>query len=264
MNNNFNDTARAASEQLQALAHQEKAMLNNVLSAIKSAFSSEPEITRSVQAWKDRGGELSHSALATISRYPVAAALSVVGLGALIYGLRRSGSSTDNWDAYHQSSASYGVDPEYIDDLGEPLPASTSEQVSSGMQRARERYEELAPQAREYARSARDRASEMAREAGSSAQAAGRQFQSRSQQLSDTARNTVREHPVAAGIIGVALGVAVGGALYGSSRRSQPSYKALQSKGFDMRDFSRAISLFNAATDAAKQAMENSKKRIMH
>lgn len=266
MNKNLNDSARVASEQLQALAYQEKAMLNNVLSAIKSAFSSEPEVGRSLDAWKDRGGEMSHKALATVTRYPLAAALSVVGLGALVYSLRRSGSEADDWSAYHQSRASYGVDPEYIDESGEPLSAGAGfeGQVKDGVQKAKARFDEFSPQAREYARSASARASEMAREAGSSAQSAGQQFQTRSQQFSETARSTVRQHPVAAGIIGVALGVAVGGALYGNSRRSKPSYKALHNRGFDMRDFSRAVTLFNAAADAAKQAMANSKSRIMH
>lgn len=261
MNKNMNQSAKIASEQLQALAYQERAMLDNVLAAIKSAFSNEPEASRSLSALKHRGAAISHSVLATVNRHPVATALSFVGLGCLLYGLRRS--SSDDWSAYHQSRASYGVDPEYIDEWGEPIPAS--ERVSSAakekLDEARERAEELAPRAKGYARDARTRAAQMANEAGNSAQSLSYNLQGKSQDLAQKARTTIRQHPIAAGIVGVALGVAVGSAIYGSSRN-----KASFGLGRRANDssLSRAGSFFTNTSNAAKEAVMNAKSRMMH
>lgn len=263
MNKNMNRSAQVASEQFQALAHQERAMLDSVLAAIKSAFSNEPETSRSLSAIKHRGEAISHSVLATVNRHPIATALSFVGLGCLLYGLRGRGSSED-WNAYHQSRASYGVDPEYIDEWGEPIPAS--ERVGSPakgkLKEARERAEELGPRAREYARDARSRAAQMAGGAQGSAESLSHNLQGRSQDLAQKARTTIRQHPVAAGIVGVALGVAVGGALYGSSR-NKASFHGFGRRASD-RNFSRAGSFFSNTSNAAKDAVLNAKGRITH
>lgn len=265
MNMNLNRSAQAASEQFQALADQEKALVNNVLSAIKSAFSSEPSYSNSLNALMDRGGEYSHRLLANVYRHPVAAALSVIGAGCLFYGLRRS--QSDGFSAYHQSSASYGVDPEYIDEWGEPIPATERAEagVKAAMKDAKERADELTPQAREYARNVGARASQLGREAQAHARTAGQQLQGRSQQFSAQARDTIRQHPIAVGVIGVALGVAVGGAIYGNSRRNRrPAFGALSGKGISDQNLARAAAFFNNSSSSAKEALLNARKRMSH
>lgn len=262
---NLNRSAHAASEQFQALADQEKALVNNVLSAIKSAFSNESSHSNSINALMDRGGEYSHRLLAGVFRHPVAAALSVVGAGCLFYGLRRS--QSDDFSAYHQTRASYGVDPEYIDEWGEPLPASERAEagVKGAIKDAKDRADELAPHARDYARNMGERASQLGREAQAHARTAGYQLQGRSQQFTAQARDTIRQHPVAVGVIGVALGVAVGGAIYGNSRRNRrPTYGALSGKGISDQNLARVAGFFNNSSASARDALLNARKRMSH
>lgn len=257
MNMKMNRSAEAASEQLQALADQEKALVNNVLGAIKSAFSNEPEYSRSVSAIMDRGGEYSHRLMAAVYRHPVAAALSVVGAGCLFLGLR-SRQQPEDWSAYHQSRASYGVDPEYIDEWGEPVAAESASGngVKQAVEEAKERANEAAPQARGYAR-------EVGARAYRGAHTAGDQLQNQSRYLAARASSTVRQHPIATGIIGMALGVAVGGAIYGSSRHKS-SQKMLSGRGFSDRDLNRAAAFLNNTSSSARDALRNAKKRITH
>lgn len=259
MNKDMNRSARVASEELLALANRERAMLDSVVGAIKSAFTNEPDIGSSLSAYKARGAEISHRVLATINRYPLVTALSVVGASCLLYGLRK-GASQD-MSAYNQSRASYGVDPEYIDEWGEPIPASErfESAAKEKLEEARERADELGPRAREYARSARTRAEQLRHEAENYAQSMGH----KSQDLAQRARSTIRQHPVAAGLVGVALGVAVGSALYGSSRKKQ-SFNGINSRLLSSRDLSRTNSFFTNTSNAAKDAFLNAKNRITH
>lgn len=261
---NMNQSAQVASHQLQALAHQERAMLDNVLAAIKSAFSNEPDVNHTLGMFKERGAAISHSLLATINRHPLASALSVVGIGCMLYGLRRG--AADNWSAFHQSRASYGVDPEYIDEWGEPLtaPERVEGNAKDTLRDIKARADEFAPEARRFARDVGARASQVANEAEASAESLGKNLQTRSQQLTETARDTIRRHPVATGVIGIALGVAVGGAIYGSSRRKS-KLDALRSRRL-LSDghFGRASSFFANSSNAAKEALLGAKNRITH
>lgn len=261
---NMNRSAHVAGHELQALAHQERALLNNVLAAIKSAFSTEPDVSHSLSMFKERGAAISHSLLATINRHPLTAALSVVGVGCLLYGMRRG--AADNWSAFNQSRASYGVDPEYIDEWGEPLtaPERVEGTAKDTLRDIKARADEFAPEARRFARDVGARASQAAHEAEASAESVGRNLQSRSQQFTETARDTIRRHPVAAGVIGMALGVAVGGAIYGSSRR-KANLDALRSQRLlGDRNFGRASSFFTNTSNAAKEAIQSAKHRITH
>lgn len=259
MNKNLNRSARVASEELKALANRESAMLDNVLGAIKSAFTNEPDLGHSLSAYKHRGADLSHKVLATINRYPLAAALSLVGATCLLYGLRRG--AADDWSGYSKSRASYGVDPEYIDEWGEPIAGAERFQhaAKEKLDEARQRIEELGPRAQEYARDARTRAAQMAHDAEGYAHSMG----AKSRDLGTRARMTVREHPVAAGILGVALGVAVGSAIYGSSRRRH-AYNGLSDRLLSDRDLKRASSFFTNTSNAAKEAFSNAKSRMTH
>lgn len=259
---NMNRSAHIATEEMQALALQEKAMVNNIIAALKSAFSTEPSASRSLSVLKERGEAASHSLLALVDRHPVAAALSVVGMGWMLYGMRRG--SADDWSAYHQSSASYGVDPEYFDEWGEPLPATNRSEgeVKGRLDDIRKRAGQFAPEARRFARNMGARASHAAHEAEGSAQSAGKAVQSRSQQFTQSARETIRQHPVAAGMIGVALGVAVGGALYGNSRRK--ANLNVMERGLGERNLSRAGALLSNTSNAARDAILGAKSRITH
>lgn len=262
MMKNINRSAHAANEELQALAQQEKAMVNNIIAALKSAFSSEPSVGRSLSNLKLRGEAASHSVLAFVDRHPVAAALSVVGAGCLLYGLRRG--AADDWSAYHQSRASYGVDPEYFDEWGEPLPATDKGEgaVKGRLDEIRKRADQFAPEARQFARNVGSRASHAAHEASESAHAAGKSIQSRSQEFTHTARETIRQHPVAAGVIGVALGVAVGGALYGNSRRKANAN--LMDRRLSDGNFARAGAFLSHTSNAARDAILGAKNRLTH
>lgn len=257
MMNSMQQSARSASNKLQSLAGQEKTFLANSLDALKSALTSEQGIHHSLSLLRNRGGDFSQRAALTVRKHPLATVLSFVGIGFALYSWRRY--SRTDWSEYHQSNASYGVDPDYVDEFGEPL-ASVDEvgrHTRRDLSAARRRMEELGDGAVEAAQNVGDKAYQTAQHLRDSSESVLGRLQRQSKQLTGNARDTIRQHPVATGVLGVALGAAIGGAIY-NSRRNRTMALANQSFG------TNATAFLAGKSASAKKALRSATNRILH